>query len=260
MGPVNTMGQDSLERAVREAGIDSPPLWFDEVGSTNEEARRLALEGAPAWTVIAAGHQTAGRGRLGRSWQDVPGKALLCSVILRPRLAPEEIHPISLAAAVAMIDAARSPSLAAKWPNDLVVGERKCGGILAEADVRGGAVRHVVLGGGVNVSTGPEDLPLELRGTTTSLAIEGAGIDRDRLLTGFLGSLRTMLQGPGFPRDIVDAYRPRCRTLGRWVRAITASGVAVEGRAVDVDGGGSLLVERGGGVERVAFGEVEHVA
>jgi BirA family biotin operon repressor/biotin-[acetyl-CoA-carboxylase] ligase len=117
----------------------------------------------------------------------------------------------------------------------------------------------VVLGVGVNVSAGPEDLPEEVRDTATSLVIEGASIDRDGLLGGFLGSLRGRLQSDGFPASIVEAYRPLCRTLGRRVRATTTSGDRFEGRAVDVDELGSLLVDRDGQLERVAFGEVEHV-
>ena len=254
------MGQDSLERAVQAAGIDARPVWFDEVGSTNDEARRLALEGAPAWTVVATGHQTAGRGRLGRSWADVPGRSLLCSVILRPRLGPDEAGLISLAAAVAVIDAAGLPGLGAKWPNDLVIGDRKCGGILAEAEVRGGTVGHLVVGAGVNVSAGSEQLPPEIEAGATSLTAEGASIDLGGLLSGFLTSLRGHVESSGFPRAVVDAYRRRCRTLGRIVRAVTASGDAVEGRAEDIDDLGNLLVERDGRVERVAFGDVTNLA
>jgi BirA family transcriptional regulator, biotin operon repressor / biotin---[acetyl-CoA-carboxylase] ligase len=110
------------------------------------------------------------------------------------------------------------------------------------------------------VTAGPEDLPEELRDTATSLAIEGASVDRHGLLTAFLGALRARLDGDGFPRGVVEAYRPRCRTLGRRVRATTTSGNGVEGRAVDVDERGNLLVERDGRIERVSFGEVEHVA
>jgi biotin-[acetyl-CoA-carboxylase] ligase BirA-like protein len=249
-----------LERAVRDAGLLAPVHYLSETDSTNARALEMAREGAPEWTVVVAGHQTGGRGRLGRRWLDAPGRSLLCSVILRPRLAPDEVHLVTLAAAVSVIDAAQLPRLGAKWPNDIVVGERKCGGILAEAEVQGGTVRHAVLGIGVNVSAGPEDLPDEVRGTATSLALEGASIDRDGLLAGFLGSLRGLLQSDGFPAGIVEAYRPRCRTLGRRVRATTTSGDRIEGRAVDVDERGSLLVDRGGRVERVAFGEVEHVA
>ena len=249
-----------MEQAVRDAGILASVHYLPDTDSTNARGLEMAREGAPEWTVVVAGHQTAGRGRLGRRWLDVPDRSLLCSVILRPRLAPNEVHLLTLAAAASVIDAARLPGLGAKWPNDLVVGERKCGGILAEADVRGGEVRHVVLGIGMNVSAGPEDLPEEVRGTATSLAIEGATIDRYGLLTGFLGSLRDRLQAADFPQGIVEAYRPRCGTLGRRVRATTTSGDRVEGRALDVDERGSLLVEHDGRVERVAFGQVEHVA
>lgn len=259
MGPVNTSRKDSLARAVRAAGIEAPPVWFDEVGSTNDEARRLADDGAPAWTVVATEHQTAGRGRLGRSWQDAPGRSLLCSIVLRPTLKPSEVHLVPLAAAVAMIEAAGPDTVAAKWPNDLVVEGRKCGGILAEADVLGGAARHVVLGVGVNVSAGPADLPDEVRDTATSLTIAGIDTDPDTLLGGFLGALQSRLEAPGFPGGVVDAYRPRCRTLGRVVRAVTTEGDLVEGLAVDVDDLGGLVVDRGGRVERVAFGEVEHL-
>lgn len=260
MGPIDTSGQDSLGRAIRAAGIDVDPVWFDEVSSTSDEARRLAAGGAPEWTVVAAAHQTAGRGRLGRRWLDVPGRSLLCSVILRPRLGSDDVQLVTLAAAVDLLDAAGLPGLGAKWPNDIVAGERKCAGILAEADVRDGVFDHVVLGVGVNVSAGPDDLPEELRDTATSLAIEGASVDRDGLLAAFLGSLRGRLEGDGFPRGVVEAYRPKCRTLGRRVRATTTMGESVEGRAVDVDEGGNLLVEQGGRIERVSFGEVEHVA
>lgn len=259
MGPVNASGQDSLERAVRAAGIEVPPVWFDEVGSTNDEAKRLAAGGAPEWTVVAAGHQTAGRGRLGRSWLDVSGRSLLCSVVLRPTLWPDEASLISLAAAVAMIEGAGVPGLEAKWPNDLVVGERKCGGILAEAEVRDG-VRHVVLGVGVNVSADREELPDEVRDSATSLAAEGAVIDRDELLSGFLAALWAKVHGPGFPEGVVEAYRPRCRTLGRMVRGTTISGDRIVGRAVDLDERGGLLVERDGRMERVESGVIEHLA
>jgi BirA family biotin operon repressor/biotin-[acetyl-CoA-carboxylase] ligase len=141
-----------------------------------------------------------------------------------------------------------------------VIGDRKCGGILAEAEVRGGTVGHVVVGAGVNVSAGSEQLPPEIEAAATSLRAEGASIDLGGLLSGFLSSLRGHVESSGFARAVVDAYRPRCRTLGRIVRAVTASGDTVEGRAEDVDDLGNLLVERDGRIERVAFGEVEHVA
>jgi BirA family biotin operon repressor/biotin-[acetyl-CoA-carboxylase] ligase len=251
MGSVKMLGQDSLERAVREAGIDVPPVWFDEVGSTNDEARALAERGAPEWTVVAAGHQTAGRGRLGRSWIDVPGKALLFSVILRPQKPPAEVPLLGLSAAVHMIGAARLPHLRSKWPNDLVIGRRKVGGILTEAALEGGRVLHVVVGLGINVALDRADLPGSLRSTATSLSV-----DPHALLTGFMKLFVRGTQRPG--REIVADYRAVCATLGRRVRATTTSGRIVEGTAVDIDERG-LIVDTDGGHEVVASGEVVQV-
>jgi BirA family biotin operon repressor/biotin-[acetyl-CoA-carboxylase] ligase len=248
------LGQHSLERAARAAGIDAPPVWLEETGSTNDDARRLAESGAPAWTVVAAGHQTAGRGRLGRSWADTPGKALTFSVILRPRLEPDRAPLVTLAAAAAMVAAAETPGLGSKWPNDLVVGERKVGGILAEAAVEGAALRHLVLGIGVNLSMTAEDFPPEVRTTATSLASLGGPDDPERLLASFLRLFRPACER--LPEDAVDRYRRVCTTLGRLVRARTTDGQDVEGIAVDLDGRGGLTVDTPAGPRTVAFGDV----
>ncbi len=257
MGPVKTMGQDSLERVVRAVGIDTRPVWLDEIASTNDEARRLADEGAPAWTVVAAGHQTAGRGRLGRSWTDMPGKALLFSVVLRPAMLPEEAPVLGLLAAVEMIAASARPDLRARWPNDLVHGDRKVGGILTEGEVAGGRVGHVVVGVGVNLAMTDADFPEDLRSKATSLAGDVGAADPEALLTGFLAGLR---RGTHLPlREVVEKYREVCDTLGRRVRATTTSGEVLEGIAVDLDGLGGLVMERAGRRVTVAFGEVEHL-
>jgi BirA family transcriptional regulator, biotin operon repressor / biotin---[acetyl-CoA-carboxylase] ligase len=248
------LGQHSLERATRAAGIDAPPVWLDQTGSTNDDARRLAEGGALDWTVVAAGHQTAGRGRLGRSWADTAGKALTFSVILRPRLEPSQAPLVSLAAAPAMVAAAETPGLGSKWPNDLVVGERKVGGILGEGAVEGGALRHVVLGIGVNLSMTTEDFPPEVRGTATSLAAAGGPDDPERLLASFLWLFRPACDR--LPEDAVERYRRVCTTLGRRVRARTTDGQDVEGIAADLDDRGGLIVDTPPGRRTVAFGEV----
>jgi BirA family biotin operon repressor/biotin-[acetyl-CoA-carboxylase] ligase len=251
MGSVKVLGQDSLERAVRAAGITVPPVWFDEVGSTNDEARRLAREGAPEWTVVAAGHQTAGRGRLGRSWSDAPGKSLLLSVLLRPGLRPPDAAVLGLLAAVAMIAATDRKDLRSKWPNDLVIGGRKAGGILTEAAIQGGRLLYVVVGLGVNVALAEADLPRSLRSTATSLFV-----DPGELLTGFLkglirGSQRSV-------REIVADYREVCATLGHHVSATARSGRVIEGTAVDVDRRGLVLLSEGR-KEVIRSGEVIHL-
>lgn len=253
------LSQDSLERVTRQAGIAVPPRFMETTASTNADALAAAEAGAPEWTVVAARHQTAGRGRLGRSWSDAPGTALLFSVVLRPALPPEEAAVISLLAGVEMARAARPADVVAKWPNDLLVGERKVGGILPEARVRSGGIDHLVLGIGVNVTTGPEGLPPGV--PATNLATEGGPADPAHLLAGFLSGFRAAYRPaePGFVARVVEEYAAVCASIGRRVRVITTAGRRVEGSASGVDHRGALLVDTGMGTETVAFGEVAHL-
>lgn len=241
---------------MRRAGIDTTPVWLERTGSTNDDGRRLAEDGAPSWTVVAAGHQTAGRGRLGRSWTDAPGKALLVSLVLRPRVSPGTAPLITLAAAAALVEAAEVPELRSKWPNDLVVGERKVGGILAETAISAGALRYVILGIGLNIAMSPEDFPPEVRESASSVVLLEQG-DVGHLLTEFLARFRPMYEA--LPQGVVERYRAVCATIGRPVRATTVAGDAVEGLAVGVDQGGGLLVETSGSTRTISFSEVNHL-
>ncbi|HEX2032431.1 MAG TPA: biotin--[acetyl-CoA-carboxylase] ligase [Actinomycetota bacterium] len=254
------LSQDSLEQATRQAGIEVPPRFLERTDSTNTVAASLAEAGAPQWTVVAAGHQTAGRGRLGRTWASAPGKSLLFSVVLRPMLPVDRAALVSLLAATDMAGAARA-GMAAKWPNDLVIADRKVGGILPEAKVSGGRLVHLVLGVGVNVSMAQDEFPPEVRAAATSLAREGGEGDAAALLGRFLVAFTASYRpaDPGFADRVLGSYRAVCSTLGRRVRATTTEGLTVEGTAVDVDERGGLLVRVDGRVVAVAFGEVAHL-
>jgi BirA family biotin operon repressor/biotin-[acetyl-CoA-carboxylase] ligase len=234
------------------------PVRFDEVtDSTNAACAALAERGAPEWTLVAAGHQTRGRGRLDRRWVDRPGHALLCSVLLRPPIPADRAGVIPLLAGVAAASAARAAAAVearCKWPNDVVVDGRKAGGILAEASVEGTRVRHVVVGVGLNVGPPPED-------------VDGAGsIPRaspSAILEAFLAELRRRYRprDASFCRDVVASWRALSATLGRRVRATTLGAGTVEGVAVDLDERGGLVVATDDGLEAtVAFGDVEHLA
>jgi BirA family biotin operon repressor/biotin-[acetyl-CoA-carboxylase] ligase len=259
------LGQDSLEHAVRASGIAVPPVYLEETGSTNVEARALAEAGAPEWTVVAAGHQTAGRGRMGRHWTSVPGRSLLFSMVLRPALPPDDATVISLLAASEMAAACgrvAGVDVASEWPNDLVAGmDRKVGGILTESAIVDGTIDHVVLGIGVNVAIETGDFPDQIRSTATSLAMEGGAAGPMELLEGFLAGFREAYRpaGNGFPAAVVERYRNVCATLGRRVRATVLDGTTVEGSAVDLDDHGGLVVETDSGRQTVAFGEIAHL-
>jgi BirA family biotin operon repressor/biotin-[acetyl-CoA-carboxylase] ligase len=249
--------ESDVARALRHAEVPEAPVRYDPVtDSTNATALAMAREGAPEWTVVAAGHQTSGRGRLGRTWVSEPGSALLFSVVLRPELPPAQAVLLTLLAGTAMAHAcgdSGAPEVRCKWPNDLLLGEAKVGGILAEAAVAGGRIEHVVIGLGVNLGSAPD--------------VEGAGalpgVGAPTLLASFFaelwGDYGAGSRRPGFAERIVDAYRPLCATIGRRVRATTTGGDTVEGTALDVDRAGSLVVETAEGRATVGFGEVHHL-
>jgi BirA family biotin operon repressor/biotin-[acetyl-CoA-carboxylase] ligase len=244
----------ALAHALERIGAQAP-VRFDEVTrSTQLTARELAEEGAPEWALVAAAHQTEGRGRLGREWVDEPGRALMFSVVLRPNLAPERGGLIPLLAGWALVVACREAvgvEARCKWPNDLVVGEGKAGGIIAESILSGDRIEHVVLGVGVNVATAPA-----VAGAAAIPDVEPASV-LESFLVAFAGRYRP--GDPAFPGATVAAYRQVCATIGTRVRATTTSGLVVEGEAVEVDETGGLMVRTGNGLQVVRFGEVEHL-
>ncbi|MBK5223023.1 MAG: biotin--[acetyl-CoA-carboxylase] ligase [Acidimicrobiia bacterium] len=249
--------------------------WVDQTGSTNADLLAIAAEGGGDGIVLVADHQTAGRGRLGRTWEAPPGSSLLCSTLLRPDLGIEALHLVTMAVGVAASDACESatgvrPRL--KWPNDLLVGtdgdERKVAGILAESMVRGGDVVALVVGMGINVNW-PDQLPPELASIATALnhhtrchhTSAGAAVDREGLLVAHLRGLEPLLDALATTegRDaLLDRYRELSATLGREVRVETSTG-AIAGRAVDIDAEGHLLVDLAGQLVRVAAGDVVHL-
>jgi BirA family transcriptional regulator, biotin operon repressor / biotin---[acetyl-CoA-carboxylase] ligase len=252
----------ALREAVRAAGIHAEPVLLYAVDSTNTALLRMAGDGAPAWSVLAAREQTGGRGRLGRTWYSPRDASLALSVLLRPALDTTRLPLVALAAGVAMSEACSSAGgvdVRCKWPNDLVVADRKAGGILSEAVVRPQPPATVVVGTGVNLMQTRADFPEALRDVATSLAVEGGRTDESPIVTSYLRVLRELVERTDPAPAIVDRYRQRCSTIGRRVAASMANGARIEGDAIDVDDSGALLVRTGTGVERVGFGEVEHL-
>jgi BirA family biotin operon repressor/biotin-[acetyl-CoA-carboxylase] ligase len=253
-----------VTEAVRDANLDTPVHFLEETESTNSDLLRLAEEGAPEWTVVVANHQRGGRGRLGRTWVSSPGSSLLVSVLLRPKLAPVDSPLITLATGAAMALACRDAlgvRAMCKWPNDVMAGDRKLGGVLVEARVQEARLLHAVVGTGVNLTQQPQDFPEEFREVATSAAIEGGSADPASLLTAFLIHLRRIcdMTDPAMRRKVLDTYMEVCGTLGRFVRAMTTSHVAVTGRAVSIGYTGELVVHTAKGEESVRFGEIAHL-
>jgi BirA family biotin operon repressor/biotin-[acetyl-CoA-carboxylase] ligase len=249
-GGGSVLSEDALRRALGTAGLTTPVRWDDVTGSTNATAVAMARKGAPAWTLVAAGHQTAGRGRRGRTWLDEPGSALMLSLVLRPPIEPDRLGLVSLGAGAAMAEAASELSarkVRCKWPNDLMIEGSKVGGILGETEIRQGRLRHVVVGIGVNL-----DAPHEVPGA------RGIGrVDEEALLSAFLQRFRSVIESPS--EEIVNRWRAASDTLGRRVEATTVGGDAARGVAADVDETGALLIDTDAGRVTVAFGEIQHL-
>lgn len=237
---------------------------FATLASTNEWLLAAASRGAPAGTVAVAAHQRAGRGRRGRRWQAPPGTGLLASVLLRSLAPMSELFAITAAVGLALADACAAAAGVApgiKWPNDLVLGEHKLAGILAEADAgapggREGSVA-VVVGVGCNVAWA--DLP----GATCLAAHADREVSPDELLEALLGELAPRvprLDTAEGRRETIAELRQRCVTVGRAVRVERDGAPPLEGIARTLDDEGHLLVhDARGDVVTVAVGDVVHL-
>jgi BirA family biotin operon repressor/biotin-[acetyl-CoA-carboxylase] ligase len=271
-GPVHPLDEASLRRAlVVDGGLWRGLEVRAETGSTNADLATTARAGAPEGLVLVAEHQRAGRGRSGRSWTSPPGAGIAVSVLLRPSPPVPVWGWLPLLAGVAMAEAvAGHAGLPAtvpatlKWPNDLLVGGGKAGGVLAE--VVGDAV---VLGVGINVTTRAHELPDPVPGAppATSLVLAGA-VDtrREPLLVALLGGIGswyarwTAAGGDPDRCGLRAAYLARCATVGRSVRVLLPGGDERAGAAVTVDGQGRLVVRGSAGADRaVAAGDVVHL-
>jgi len=247
-----------LKRAlVRPGGLWREVQVVTATGSTNTDLLKAAAAGAPEGTVLAAEVQTAGRGRMGRSWLSPPLAALTFSVLLRPADVPASRRGwVPLLMGVAAVSALRREAAldaVLKWPNDVLVGHKKLAGILAEQ-----AGDAIVAGIGINVSA----LPAGAAGAT-SLEAEGAApVSRGRLLVAVLGEIehryRRWAADPEEP-GLRSQYQSMCDTIGRAVRVELPGGRVLTGTAAEVDHFGRLIVRKEASLIAVSAGDVVHV-
>ncbi|MEY2419719.1 MAG: BirA family transcriptional regulator [Actinomycetota bacterium] len=230
---------------------------FATIDSTNTWVMERARNGAPEGLVAVADEQTAGRGRLGRTWVSPPGGSLLMSLLLRPEGLPaDRLHLATAAVAMSGADAIAliadvHPSL--KWPNDLLLGDRKLAGVLTEVE---GVPPAVVVGIGINC-TWPDELPPEVADIAIA-ANHAAGrpVHTEDVLDALLEHVSARLDA-GWD-DVAREYKARCETVGRNVRVEMADG-AFTGAATGVDDDGALIVHTDAGPRRVIAGDVIHV-
>jgi len=237
--------------------------FFPETGSTNDDLKALAKQGAPHGTILIADRQTGGHGRMGRSFLSPEGVGIYMSVLLRPDCAPTELMHLTCAAAVAMCDAVaevagKRPGI--KWTNDLVMEKRKIAGILTELSVnpKTGLVDHAIVGIGINCCQAVNDFAPEIQSFAGSLSmVTGREIDRSCLAAAMIQALYNMWDSLFLPRSVVmNQYRADCVTVGHDVSLVRGDEIR-HGHAIGINDQGALIVRfPDGTAEAVNSGEV----
>jgi BirA family biotin operon repressor/biotin-[acetyl-CoA-carboxylase] ligase len=234
------------------------------IGSTNDRARALLDEPHGESRAVVAEEQTDGRGRRGRAWLSPPGRNLMLSVAIRPRVAAGDAWWLSAAAALAARSActaiAPAVPLALKWPNDLVAPDgAKVGGLLLETTIVDERVGSAVIGIGINVNWPRAAMPAEIAAGATSLSdLAGTSVDRADLLDALLDALDAELVALEAGVSPLPRYREACATLGTEVGVETADG-RVTGRAAEIDDGGALVLETSSGRVALTSGEIVRI-
>lgn len=249
-----------IQEGLRTNLIGREAHYFEKVSSTQEVAKELAIGGAKGGTCVIAEVQTGGRGRRGRSWHS-PAGGVYVSVIVRPKMIPTRAQLMTLLAGVATAKVLRgiyNLQAELKWPNDVQIGGKKVCGILIEIGAEAKLVNWLVIGIGINANVEPASFPREFRAVTTSLKKEcGKEISKVELVRKLLEEIERLYlvfkeRGPG---PILDEWRTLTNTLGTLVR-ITNGGV-INGKAVDVDQDGALIVKLADNTfKRVIAGDV----
>lgn len=241
---------DSIRSTLATRALGRRIDLFEELASTNLEAMALGESGVEHGAVVIADRQTAGRGRLARTWFSPAGANIYCSIVLRSNPPVDRMSEwlswlplITALAAAESIQSVTSAPVALKWPNDLLMSGRKIGGILCENVQASPSGPFQIIGIGINVNMEPADFPAELHESATSLWIETrTEVDRNRLLAQFLYELEQCVNELALrgSQKLALAYQQRCSTVGNIVRAILADGSELTGYAESIGQDGSL--------------------
>lgn len=253
-----TLSEAGIRECLTAKVFGSRLILLEETDSTNNDAKRIATEGAKEGTTVIANRQTAGKGRLGRSFFSPEEKGIYMSVVLRPKLALKSSTLITSMAAVAVARAIEKTSgvyAQIKWVNDVFLNGKKVCGILTEAamDSENGQLAYAVLGIGVNV--GCMEFPQELREVATSVSNEaGKSVPREVLIAEILNELEAFY-GTLASGSFLEESRKRSLVIGKEIKVVGA-GQSYPARAVAIDESGQLVVETEEGRQALYSGEV----
>jgi BirA family biotin operon repressor/biotin-[acetyl-CoA-carboxylase] ligase len=235
---------------------------FDQVDSTNLQAKELLHSKAQHGTIVIAEQQTRGVGRLRRSWYSPKG-GLYFSVILRELAQIESLPLYGLLAACVIHESLKQLTdlqFSLKWPNDVLLGQKKVSGVLSEYVVNGIHPLGIIVGVGINLNNRIEEFPTELQASaTTILSATKQESSVEDLLVAIISRLDWWLQSDPELEKVVQVYKRICGTLGRFVSA-DFQGRTMRGKAVDVDADGFLIVEDASGkTVHIDFGDIVHL-
>lgn len=254
------LSPESVARQLKTVTFGRKIVYHEKVDSTNTIAKKLADKGAEEGTVVVAEEQTGGRGRLDRKFISPFAQGVWFSIILRPQFPPMEVSKMTLVAAVAITKALRKFGMVhcgIKWPNDILVHGAKLVGILTELNASVEKINYLVMGIGINTTLSRKTLPRELKKTTTSFAMENIPVHRDELLSEVLYQLEyyyDMIKEKGFA-PVLDEWKTLSCMLGEEVQVIEPNRT-FNGKAIDLDESGNLLVQTDTGTEKVLAGDV----
>ncbi|KGK87702.1 biotin--[acetyl-CoA-carboxylase] ligase [Clostridium sp. HMP27] len=237
-------------------------VYFNSIDSTNNEAKKLASSGCSEGIVIISEEQTMGRGRLGRNWVSPKFKGIWMSIVLRPDIDPMNVAKITQVGAAAVLKAIKEQGINAyiKWPNDIVLNNKKVCGILTEMSGEINNVNYVVMGIGINVNIDKEDFPEEIEEIATSLKIEECkSIERKALVASILNNLEELYKEFIKNEDIktsIDICRENSILIGKSVRIINRND-EIQAQVLDLSDDGKLIVKyQDGSIHEVISGEV----
>ncbi len=237
-------------------GRESRIHYFADIPSTMDVARDMARRGCPEFSVVIAGRQARGRGRLNRTWHSPPG-GLYFTMVLRPQISPFLSARVNLGVAVVLVKLLRKQyhiHAEVKWPNDILIHNQKLCGILSEMEAEADRVAFINIGLGINVNNDP---PLNEPGAVSMQQLLGEPVSRKKLLERFLSRSEAYLTNTGFA-NTVDEWKQYTVTLNRPVRIVTPR-MTYRGTAVDVDENGALILAREGGTtQKVVYGDCFH--
>lgn len=252
---------EEIEEYLETDFIGRNVQYFQSIDSTNKKAKEIAFHEEEG-TILIAEEQLEGKGRLGRDWISPRGKGIWMSIILKPKVEPMAVAKTTLLGAAAVHKALENMNINSeiKWPNDILINNKKVCGILTEMNCELNMINYVVIGIGINVNLNENDIPEELKYKATSIKIsEGKEIDRKILVAHILNEFENLyipFMDKGDATRAINICRENSALIGKEVRIITGEEIKL-GKVLDVNEDGELVVELGNGIiENVFSGEI----